>query len=36
MARMPAVSAVWFAAGFAVLAACVSAVRLTDLPQPER
>ncbi|MDE2476710.1 MAG: MFS transporter [Alphaproteobacteria bacterium] len=32
MARMPAVSAVWFAAGFAVLAACISAVRLTDLP----
>ncbi|HEX5281193.1 MAG TPA: MFS transporter [Micropepsaceae bacterium] len=34
MARMPAVSAVWFAAGFAVLAACVSAARLSDLPQP--
>ncbi len=36
MARMPAVSAVWFAAGFAVLAACVSAARLSDLPQPDR
>lgn len=36
MARMPAVSAVWCAAGFAVLAACVSSVRLSELPQPSR
>jgi DHA2 family multidrug resistance protein-like MFS transporter len=28
------IAAVWFAAGFAVLGAIVSALRLTDLPQP--
>jgi hypothetical protein len=27
--------AVWFATGFAILGALVSALRLTDLPQPK-
>jgi MFS transporter, DHA2 family, multidrug resistance protein len=36
LARLTASSGVWFAAGFAVLAACVSAARLSDLPQPKR
>jgi DHA2 family multidrug resistance protein-like MFS transporter len=30
-----ALSAIWFAAAFAVLGAIVSAIRLTDLPQPK-
>jgi len=30
-----AMIAVWFATGFAVLGAAVSALRLTDLPQPK-
>ena len=30
-----AIAAVWFAAGFALLGASVSALRLTDLPQPK-
>jgi len=30
-----AMTAVWFAVGFAVLGAIVSAIRLTDLPQPK-
>lgn len=35
MARLSADFAVWFAAGFAVLGALVSAMRLTDMPQPK-
>lgn len=36
MARLSVESAVWFAVGFAVLGAGVSAVRLTELPHPNR
>lgn len=32
LARLSAAGAIWLAVGFAVLAACVSAIRLTELP----
>jgi DHA2 family multidrug resistance protein-like MFS transporter len=36
LARLSAVGAVWLGVGFAVLAACVSAIRLTEVPAVQR